>query len=76
MFTGERYNKILDIINEKESITVIKLAKMFKASEVTIRRDLTYLEKNGLLTRTHGGAIKNIKSTLNARTNTMNCRQS
>jgi len=63
MFTEERHNRIIDIINERKSITVIELAKIFNISEVTIRRDLKYLELNNLLSRTHGGAIKNIKST-------------
>lgn len=63
MFTEERHNRIIDIINKKNSITVIELAKIFNISEVTIRRDLKFLELNNLLSRTHGGAIKNIKST-------------
>src|SRR5699024_7392317 len=34
-----------------------ELAEYFNVHEATIRRDLTTLEKRGLLTRSHGGAI-------------------
>ena len=39
---------------------------MFAASEATIRRDLIKLEKQGLLTRTYGGAISLFSSGLDA----------
>jgi len=38
-------------------VSVDELAKRFLTSEVTIRKDLTELERNGLLLRRYGGAI-------------------
>lgn len=51
-----RKNKIREIITEKKSVTVSELAKSFKVTEETIRKDLQQLEKEGFLTRTYGGA--------------------
>ena len=36
---------------------VRELAERFSVSQMTIRRDLDGLEKQGFLTRTHGGAV-------------------
>jgi DeoR family fructose operon transcriptional repressor len=57
MFNIERQEKILDILRTKKSVTVHKLAEMVYASESTIRRDLTELEKSGRIRRTFGGAV-------------------
>lgn len=38
-------------------VTVVQLAEHFDVSTDTIRRDLDQLDADGLLTRTHGGAI-------------------
>lgn len=51
-----RRNKIKEIISEKKSVTVSELAKAFKVTEETIRKDLQQLEEEGFLTRTYGGA--------------------
>lgn len=56
MLAVARKNKIRDIVLEKKSGTVVELAKIFKVSEETIRRDLKQLEEEGVLVRTHGGA--------------------
>lgn len=54
-----RKNKIYDLINRQERISVSELSEHFTVSVETIRRDLRSLEKKGLITRTHGGAISN-----------------
>lgn len=47
---------------EDGSAKVIRLAKIFKVTEVTIRQDLEKLEQEGLIIREHGGAfLKNIQ---------------
>lgn len=51
-----RRNKIKEIITEKKSVIVSELAKSFKVTEETIRKDLQQLEEEGFLTRTYGGA--------------------
>ncbi|WP_353057455.1 DeoR/GlpR family DNA-binding transcription regulator [Neobacillus niacini] len=59
MFVTERRNKILALLKEKQRLTVLELATSLNVSEATLRSDLTKMEKEGLLTRTHGGAILN-----------------
>ena len=54
----ERKNKILRILNKKESLDVQEIADELGISAVTIRRDLVQLAEEGLLIRTHGGAMK------------------
>lgn len=56
-FPLERKDQILDIIRHKGRITVDELIETFKVSGATIRRDLEFLERQGLITRAHGGAI-------------------
>jgi DeoR/GlpR family transcriptional regulator of sugar metabolism len=57
LFANERYEKILKILNQKASVTVSELMKLFGVSIETVRRDLEYLEQQNALTRVHGGAI-------------------
>jgi DeoR family transcriptional regulator, aga operon transcriptional repressor len=56
--TVSRRAKILEELETKGQVTVSELSKMFKISEVTIRNDLTHLEKQNMLIRARGGAIK------------------
>nr|VVV02909.1 Glucitol operon repressor [Aliivibrio wodanis] len=55
--TKQRRHMILSLLIEKGEITVEELSELFDISEVTIRKDLTELEKNGLLMRKYGGAV-------------------
>jgi DeoR/GlpR family transcriptional regulator of sugar metabolism len=55
--TPQRRHAILALLNEQGEVSVDELAKAFSTSEVTIRKDLTALEKNGLLLRRYGGAV-------------------
>jgi len=57
MFSIERKVKLLSIVNEKGSMLVKEAALMFNVTEETIRRDLKDLENQGLVLRTHGGAV-------------------
>ncbi len=54
---AERQNRIRAIIEEKGVVKVIDLSRKFNVTELTIRRDLDVLESQGILDRTHGGAI-------------------
>ena len=56
--TVSRRAKILDELESKEQVYVKELSNMFNISEVTIRNDLTHLEKQNMLIRARGGAIK------------------
>ncbi len=53
----QRRHTILSLLNEFGEVSVEQLASRFETSEVTIRKDLTALEKNGLLLRRYGGAV-------------------
>ena len=56
MLAVERRSEIEKLINEKKSVLVPELAKMFEVTTETIRGDLLKLEKQGVLIRTYGGA--------------------
>lgn len=58
----ERRNKIVELLNENGKVTVSDLSKRFGISGVAIRTDLSELEKQGMLSRVHGGAITSYKS--------------
>ena len=49
---------ILALLEEKGKVYVSELAKDMNVSEKTIRRDLTKMEQEGVLIRSHGGAIR------------------
>jgi|LSQX01.3.fsa_nt_gb DeoR/GlpR family transcriptional regulator of sugar metabolism len=56
----KRKEYIQQKLNEQHSVQVSKLAVELNVSEMTIRRDLTELEKLGVLRKTHGGAVKEL----------------
>lgn len=61
MLANLRRDKIMDLLREDGSAKVVDLARLFKVTEVTIRQDLEKMEKDGIVTREHGGAyLKNI----------------
>lgn len=57
MLVAERQRKLVELVNERLSIRVTELSKIFSVTEETIRRDLEKLEKENLLRRSHGGAV-------------------
>ena len=57
MFAEERQKKIHEYISKNQSAKVVDLSKIFDASDATIRRDLDEMQQNGLIVRTHGGAM-------------------
>ena len=62
MFAEERRIKTVDLINERRKMTVDELCDLFHVSSATIRTDLRELQRAGLVTRTHGGAIQKTKT--------------
>ena len=58
MFTEERREKILELLKKDGRVIAKSLAESFDMSIDSIRRDLSIMEKDGLLKRTHGGAIE------------------
>lgn len=49
MLTEERYSIILERVKQNKSVKLLELCELLKASESTIRRDLTVLDERGLL---------------------------
>lgn len=58
MNASERRQEIIELLNMNSTVLVCDLSKKYDVSEVTIRTDLRLLEKQGVLTRFHGGATK------------------
>ncbi|PRI10028.1 DeoR/GlpR family DNA-binding transcription regulator [Leucobacter massiliensis] len=57
MYAAERHRLILDAARSLGRVEVSGLAEQLDVTAETIRRDLTALERRGLLKRVHGGAI-------------------
>ena len=57
LMAGERQREIVKLLGESGSLRISDLVETFDVSDETIRRDLAILQEQGLLTRTHGGAI-------------------
>lgn len=57
MLPEERRRRIVDIVNDQGSCSVAELAERLEYSRPTIRRDLNTLEQEGLINRSHGGAV-------------------
>ena len=56
MSNNARLDEILNIVNDKGSVSIQELSEKTYASCSTVRRDLERLEQQGLLRRRHGGA--------------------
>lgn len=57
LIPAERQEYIVTLIQQKRAVRVSALSEVLSVSEITIRRDLEKLEEQGVLERTHGGAI-------------------
>ncbi|MGO4495818.1 DeoR/GlpR family DNA-binding transcription regulator [Paenibacillus sp. 2RAB27] len=57
MLVAERWQRIVQLVNERGSIRVTELSELCQVTEETIRRDLDRLEAEGKLMRSHGGAV-------------------
>lgn len=56
---AERRKRIQDAVLSGGIVKVTELSEKMGVSELTIRRDLDNLERQGVLQRTHGGAVSN-----------------
>ena len=57
LLAEKRRQYILNNIDSNGRIRVSDIAEQLKVTEVTVRRDLSELQKKGLLTKTYGGAV-------------------
>ena len=55
--TVERRNEIATLLLRDGNLKVSDLAKQFGVSTETIRKDLIYLDKQGIAQKSYGGAI-------------------
>ena len=53
-----RKRLILQTVADRGEVPVRDLAQLLQTSEITVRRDLGTLAAEGLLHRTHGGAMR------------------
>ncbi|MBQ3296086.1 MAG: DeoR/GlpR transcriptional regulator [Erysipelotrichaceae bacterium] len=74
MLNEERKRKIVDITNERKSVTINELMDILGASQSTIRRDLSELNRAKMLKKVHGGAIS-LKNNILTRDETVLQRQ-
>lgn len=57
MLAKERHTHILQVLDRNGALRTTDIAQKTGVTDETIRRDLETLHKDGLLVRTHGGAI-------------------
>jgi DeoR/GlpR family transcriptional regulator of sugar metabolism len=58
MLAAERRRLIAESVRTRGVVSVAEMAEALGTTEITVRRDLHAMEKDGLLVRTHGGAIR------------------
>ena len=57
MYAEERQQAIADLLTQRGRLSVTELAQRFTVTTETVRRDLSTLERAGIVRRVHGGAI-------------------
>jgi len=57
LLNEERRREILGILHQDGRVLVKDLARHFRISQITIRKDLEALDGQGVIQRTHGGAL-------------------
>lgn len=57
MLAAERRGLILEKLQDEKRVVVSELSELFEVSEETIRRDLDKLDKEGLASKSYGGAV-------------------
>lgn len=55
-FSLQRKERLLDELRLAGSVSVSELSRLLDVSEMTVRRDINDLARQGLITRVHGGA--------------------
>lgn len=64
MLIGERWQYILSLVHREGRVLVSELSESLGISPISIRKDLDHLESQGLVQRTHGGALSPQSSTM------------
>ena len=58
MLAVERRRLIAESIRSRGVVSVAEMAETLGTTEITLRRDLRAMAREGLLVRTHGGAVQ------------------
>jgi DeoR family deoxyribose operon repressor len=53
----KRIRNVINLLNQKAELSVKEISGMLHVSDMTVRRDLDALERQGTIRRTHGGAV-------------------
>ncbi len=64
LIPAQRRERIQEYLAIHKIVRMDELYEMLDTSEATVRRDLEWLERDGVLERTHGGAIQSQRMTL------------
>ncbi|HSF79613.1 MAG TPA: DeoR/GlpR family DNA-binding transcription regulator [Anaerolineales bacterium] len=59
LIPAQRRERIQAYLTTRKIVATAELCELLEVSEATVRRDLEWLEEQGLVERTHGGAILN-----------------
>lgn len=54
-----RQKRLLDVVQQRSAMSIRDLCDYLQVSDATIRRDVSLLDRKGLLSRTHGGVVAN-----------------
>jgi DeoR family fructose operon transcriptional repressor len=57
MYAEERQQAMAQLVSERGRLSVAAIAEQFDVTTETVRRDLSALERMGLVRRVHGGAV-------------------
>ena len=57
MLAEERRFRIRELLEMQRTVTAAELCALLRVTPATIRRDLAWLENEGVLVRSHGGAV-------------------
>lgn len=57
LLNEERRREIVGVLQREGRVLVKDLARHFRTSQITIRKDLEFLDGQGVIQRTHGGAL-------------------
>jgi DeoR family fructose operon transcriptional repressor len=63
LLAEERRFRIREILSRERTVSASELIRTLDVTAATIRRDLAALEKEGVLVRSHGGAVSRASST-------------
>ena len=63
LLAEERRFRIREILSRERTVTASELIRTLDVTAATIRRDLAALEKEGVLVRSHGGAVSRTSGT-------------